>query len=70
MPGMDSKILLDATVGIVSEIMVRMYDTTVVNYNFNSGEKLDPSRVFLFVCECNLAQVAPCHFFFRICLEE
>ena len=49
---------------------VRIYDTTVEKYNFNSGEKLDPSRVFLFVCECNLAQVAPCHFFFRICLEK
>lgn len=64
------KVLHDATVGIVSEIMVRMYDTTVDNYNFNSGEKLYPSRFFLFVCECNLAQVAPCHFLFRICLEE
>ena len=42
----------------------------VWNHGANVWYNCDPSRVFLFVCECNLAQVAPCHFFFRICLEE
>ena len=62
--------IYDATVGIVSEIMVRMYDTTVENYNSNLEKNLVHQVFFLFVFECNLAQVAPCHFFFRICLEE
>ena len=43
------KSLLDATVGIVLEIMVRMYDTTVENYNFNLEKNLI-HQVFFCLC--------------------
>ena len=41
--------IYDATVGIVSEIMVRMYDTTVENYNFNLEKNLI-HQVFFCLC--------------------
>lgn len=48
------------------ECMIQLWRITILILEKNLIHQV----FFLFVCECNLAQVAPCHFFFRICLEE
>ena len=64
------KILFDATVGIVLEIMVRMYDTTVENYNFNLEKNLIHQVFFCLCLNVIWLKLHPVNFFFRICLEE